>query len=314
MKSALGHIDTLGPYFFRKVNGVEFLRTEITTPDQDFLEVDYLKQKKFKNLVIICHGLEGSSRKTYVRGVAKYFFNRGVNVLAINYRSCGGKINQLPRFYHSGETSDLDFCLQWAKSFFFPKNIFLVGFSLGGNLITKYFGENGKNLDSTIIGASVFSVPLDLEGGSKVLNYRFNKLYEQNFLMTLKAKVLRKKRLGIITDEIDLPKLLKATKLIEFDHLVTAPLHGFNDAYDYYKKNSGIHFIEGVKKPLFISSAINDPILSKKSFLKNGLVTPFVEFKTLPRGGHVGFTDFNFSNEFISEKMAFDFYTKCLNF
>ena len=184
----------------------------------------------------------------------------------------------------------------------------MTGFSLGGNLITKYFGEMSNNLDSKIAGGAVFSVPLDLEGGAKVLNRRFNKVYEQNFLMTLKAKVLRKKRLGIISDEINIPKLLKATSILEFDHLVTAPLHGFNDAFDYYKKNSGLFFIDGIKRPLLIASAINDPILSKKSFLKNGQVNNDVFFKSLSRGGHVGFSHFNLFNDFKSEKMAFEFF------
>ena len=166
----------------------------------------------------------------------------------------------------------------WAKNFFSPERIFLTGFSLGGNLITKYFGEQKEKLDPLIIGGCVFSVPLDLEGGSKILNRRFNKMYEQNFLMTLKAKVLRKKRLGIITDEIDLAKVLKARTILDFDHLVTAPLHGYMDAFDYYKQNSGLYFIDGVRRPLMIASAINDPILSKKSFLKDGKVTDDVMF------------------------------------
>lgn len=308
MNSLLGHIETLGPYFFRKVNGINFSRIEVPTPDGDFLELDYLLNKDFSDVVIICHGLEGSSQKSYVRGLAKYFFERGVNVLAMNYRSCGGEINRLPRFYHSGETGDLDFCVQWAKNFFSPKRIFLTGFSLGGNLITKYFGEKNQKLDSLIIGGCVFSVPLDLEGGSKILNRRFNKMYEQNFLMTLKAKVLRKKRLGIITDEVDLTKVLKASTILDFDHFVTAPLHGYVDAFDYYKQNSGMYFIDGVRRPLMIASAINDPILSKKSFLKDGKVTDDVTFKKLSRGGHVGFADFNLNNEFKSEKMAFEFF------
>tara|TARA_B100000925_G_C22010442_1_gene476066 strand:+ start:464 stop:1402 length:939 start_codon:yes stop_codon:yes gene_type:complete len=308
MNSILGHFETIAPHFLRRVNGVNFQRTEVDTPDNDFLELDYLYEKKFSDLVIICHGLEGSSNATYVRGLARFFFKRGINVLALNYRSCGGKINKLPRFYHSGETEDLDFCVRWAKKFFSPKKIFLAGFSLGGNLITKYFGERGTQLDSSIIGGAVFSVPLDLEGGSRVLNTKFNKMYEQNFLITLKAKVLRKKRLGIISDEINMAKLLKSTTLFDFDNLVTAPLHGFIDAYDYYKKNSGLYFVEDVARPLLIANAVNDPILSGKSFLKEGQVTKNVLIKNLARGGHVGFSNINLSNEFTSEKMAFDFF------
>ena len=110
----------------------------------------------------------------------------------MNYRSCSGELNVAPRFYHSGETSDLQFCLDWAKRFFTPKKIFMTGFSLGGNLITKYFGENGDRLDTVICGGAVFSAPLDLAGGSQVLNEKFNKLYVQNFLMTLKSKVIKK--------------------------------------------------------------------------------------------------------------------------
>ena len=308
MNKFIGHIETLAPYFFRKVSSVDFQTKRLPTPDDDFIDVDYLINDSFDSLVFICHGLEGSSRQPYVKGVAKYFFERGVNVVAMNYRSCSGELNVAPRFYHSGETSDLQFCLDWAKRFFSPKKIFMTGFSLGGNLITKYFGENGDRLDTVICGGAVFSAPLDLAGGSQVLNEKFNKLYEQNFLMTLKSKVIKKKRLGIITDEINILKVIAAKSIYEFDELVTAPLHGFSGADDYYQKNSGLHFIDKVKRPLYIANAANDPILSEKSFFESGQVNDYVYFNKLNRGGHVGFIDFNFSNEFLAEKLAFEFF------
>ena len=117
MNSLLGHIETLGPYFFRKVNGINFSRIEVPTSDGDFLELDYLLNKDFLDVVIICHGLEGSSQKSYVRGLAKYFFERGVNVLAINYRSCGGKINRLQGFIILGKRLILIFVLVGKKLF-----------------------------------------------------------------------------------------------------------------------------------------------------------------------------------------------------
>ena len=313
MDNLLGHVETIGPHLFRKVKGVHYQRRRVYTPDRDFIDLDYLlHEEDSKQLVIICHGLEGSSNGPYVRGAAKYFFERGFNVLCPNYRSCSGEMNLLPRFYHSGATDDLDFIITKAKDIFSPLEIFMVGFSLGGNLITKYFGELGGRLDPLIIGAATFSVPLDLAGGSKLLNKRFNKIYEQNFLFTLKNKLWEKRKKGIISNEINFFKAMKSSNLWDFDERVTSPLHGFSGAKDYYKKNSGMYFIEGVQRPLLIVNAKNDPILAKKSFLRPGKVTNNIEFKSLEHGGHVGFSHFNLNNEFFSEKMAFDFYVSLI--
>ncbi|MAW07954.1 MAG: alpha/beta hydrolase [Halobacteriovoraceae bacterium] len=311
MNSIVGHVETIGPYLFRKVKGISLKTIRLNTLDDDFLDVDYLINPESDNFVFICHGLEGSARQSYVLGVARYFYERGFSVVAPNYRSCSGEINLRPRFYHSGETTDIDFVVKKVLNIFKVNQLFFVGFSLGGNMITKYFGEKGEKLHSKISGGAVFSVPLDLKGGSKILNKKFNKVYEQNFLLTLKKKILVKKRKRIITNEIDFMRAMKVGSIWQWDELVTAPLHGFESADDYYEKNSGNNFISKVRRPLYIANAVNDPILTEGAFLDEESLNEYVEFKKLTRGGHVGFLNFKkFQSAARSEKLAFDFFEK----
>ena len=148
------HIETIYPSLLRKVNLVAYERERISTPDQDFLDLDWLKQGSTK-LVIISHGLEGNTSRPYVRGMAKAFYNAGYDVLAWNYRGCGEEMNRSLRFYHSGATDDLDYIIQHINKKNTHSEISLIGFSLGGNLTLKYLGERGKQLQSIIKRAVV---------------------------------------------------------------------------------------------------------------------------------------------------------------
>ncbi|MBL7863059.1 MAG: alpha/beta fold hydrolase [Cyclobacteriaceae bacterium] len=295
------HLETIYPALFRKVNGIAYERERITTPDHDFLDLDWLKQGAAK-LVIISHGLEGNSDRAYVRGMARIFYQHGYDALAWNYRGCSGEINRKIRFYHSGATDDLDFIVRHAASFGYTE-INLVGFSLGGNLTLKYLGEKSETLHSTIQKAVAFSVPLNLKTSCDKISMRSNWIYSQRFLKSLKKKVAEKAN---VFSEIDPTPLTRITSLLEFDDVYTAPLHGFKNALDYYEQSSSLRFLHRIKRPTLIVNAKNDPFLSPECYPVESQF-PHLTFEYPTRGGHVGFALFNENGLYWSELRALHF-------
>lgn len=296
------HLETIFPSLFRKVEGITYVRERITTPDHDFLDLDWLRQGS-KKLVIISHGLEGSSDRAYVRGMAKIFFNHGFDVLAWNYRGCSGEMNRKIRFYHSGATDDLDFTIRHATSLGFDE-INLVGFSLGGNLTLKYLGEKGDALNPIIKKAATFSVPLNLKTSCEKISAPSNWIYSQRFLKSLTKKVAEKSKL---IPEINTEPLGRIKTLLEFDNVYTAPLHGFRDAVDYYDQCSAIRFLSNIKRPALVVNALNDPFLSPDCYPTNFTNQPYLTFEYPNRGGHVGFSLFSKNGLYWSELRALHF-------
>jgi uncharacterized protein len=292
------HLETIYPSLIRRVELPAYKRERIPTPDADFLDLDWL-EKGSKNLVIISHGLEGNSERAYVMGMAKAFFNHDFDVLAWNYRGCSGEVNKQLRFYHSGATDDLSVVVDHASAKY--DCIFLIGFSLGGNLTLKYLGEQKKSI-AKLKKAVVFSVPLHLHSSCLQILTSSNWLYHQRFLRSLKNKVIEKSKLQ---PSIAVEKLSLATNLIAFDDYFTAPIHGFKNAVDYYTQNSAIHFLDSIQVPTLIVNALNDPFLSNECF--PSVANAFIQFETPERGGHVGFTQFNQNGLYWSEFRALAF-------
>jgi predicted alpha/beta-fold hydrolase len=233
-----GHLETIYPTLFRKVEGINPTRERINTSDGDFLELDWYKNGSSR-LAIISHGLEGNSRRAYMLGMAKVFSQNGFDVLAWNFRGCGEEQNRKPIFYHSGATYDLELVVKHAESLY--EEISLIGFSLGGNLTLKYLGEIGGK-QTKIKNAVAISVPMDLGNSCDKISSGTNLIYSNRFLTTLKSKVIRKA--GIFPQEFDLRKLDQIKTLRDFDDLITGPLHGFSDAEEYYRVNSSLQFLE----------------------------------------------------------------------
>jgi len=297
-----GHFETIYPALLRKVPGVDYQRERISTPDHDFLDLDWLKQKSNK-LVIISHGLEGNSHRAYVKGMAKVFHQNGYDVLAWNYRGCSEEMNRQLRFYHSGATDDLDLVVSHAVKEGY-KSIYLIGFSLGGNLTLKYLGEKGEALHSAIKRIAVFSVPLNLlTSCAKISNSGYG-IYSRRFMKSLKAKVMDKaSRLPALKTD----GLSNVKSLIEFDNLITAPLHGFENAVDYYTKCSSIYFLQNIHRPTLIVNALNDPFLSEDCYPSTFNNHPYLTLEYPKRGGHVGFSLFNKNGLYWSELRALQF-------
>ena len=302
-----GHLQTILPNVFRKVSLHKPRQEEIETPDDDFLELDWYDIEESQKLVILSHGLEGNSRRCYMKGMAKYMLEKGYNVLAWNYRSCGSKMNKQLRFYHSGDTEDIDTIVRYALSKNIYESIYLIGFSMGGNISLKYLGEKGEELDSKVKAAVTFSVPLDLIGSSRSLSKWWNRFYMRRFLRSLRKKVEAKAPL--YPDQLSLENFDTIKNFKGFDNQFTAPIHGFRDAFDYWKKSSSLHYLENVKIPVLIVNAQNDSFLSPTCFPYDiAERSTFIHLEAPLSGGHVGF--WSLESVLWTEKRAVEFLEK----
>ena len=292
------HIETVYPALFRKVSFKDPKTERIDTSDNDFLDADFYYQNS-KALVIISHGLEGNSRRPYVKGMAKAFFKKGLDVCCWNYRGCSGEMNKTLLFYHSGATYDLQTIIDYVVAKNIYDTLYLIGFSLGGNLTLKYLGE-GRKLPIQLKRAVVISVPVDLAGSSEVISQIHNKIYEWKFLNTLKKKILEKSQ----SLPMETWKLKDVITLRDFDNAYTAPIHGFLDANDYYKKSSSRFLLKNIDTPVLIINAKNDTFLSSECFPENNTYSDKVNWCVTERGGHVGFTG---QSDYFSEEKALEF-------
>jgi predicted alpha/beta-fold hydrolase len=260
---------------------VAFRRERWELPDGDFLDVDRLPGER---LVIICHGLEGSSRSGYVLGLARELAALGLGVAALNFRGCSGELNRLPRFYHSGETGDLRYVVERLSSQ--HASIALAGFSLGGNVVVKYLAEG--NVPDAVRAAAVVSVPFDLGLCCRAIDGPgfFPLIYRERFLRRLRRKALEKAER--FPHKIDARRVRASRSLRGFDDAVTAPLHGFSDATDYYARSSAGPLLGRVDRPLHILHAEDDPLIPREA-VPTECTNRQLTWELHSRGGHVGF-------------------------
>jgi len=302
-----GHLQTIIPSQFRSVKEISYQREKLPTPDRDFLLLDWVRQGN-ERLVIVSHGLEGDSHRTYIKGMVRAFVRRGYDALAWNFRGCGGEMNQTLRFYHSGATEDLAHVVQHALGTQRYRQIVLIGFSLGGNLTLKYLGERGAGLLPQIRCGIAFSVPLDLYSSSVKISQAGNFVYSQRFLRNLKRKVEQK--VLLMPDALSTQYFRQIRSLKDFDDFYTAPLHGFQDAMEYYTQCSSLYFLDKIRIPTLIVNARNDPFLSEKCYPVDQLKQHAYVYLLAPeQGGHVGFMPRGASadDDFWSEQQALSF-------
>jgi uncharacterized protein len=300
-----GHLQTILRALYRKSDTRNYTRERIETPDDDFLDLDWIRNRN-EDLVIICHGLEGSSGASYVTGMADYLSKNGFDILAINFRSCSGEMNRQLRFYHSGETGDLDQAVQYAASTNAYKSISLVGFSIGGNIVLKYLGENGEKLHPAIKRAVAISVPVHLESAAYKMEQFINRIYLNNFLKSLKLKIVMKSIQ--MNNIISLEHIEKIRSFHEFDNKYTAPLHGFGSATEYYTASSSLKYLKGISVPALLINALNDPFLSPSCFPADIARESSNLYLEMPQsGGHVGFINQYANGVYWTEKRALRF-------
>jgi uncharacterized protein len=296
------HAETIIPSIFRKVVG-DYERERLELVDGDFIDIDWMRSNN-KKLVIISHGLEGSSERHYSKGMAKYFYDRGWDALAWNCRGCSGVMNRLPRFYHHGATEDIAAVIDHVIQLKY-EHITLVGFSMGGSMSLKYVGERRGMLPTQVRSAVTFSVPCDLKSSATELDKPSKKFYLNRFLKKLEKKIRAKS--ALFPEQISTAGLEKIKTFREFDNKYTAPLHGFADADDFYAKASSGPYIHSIEIPTLIVNALNDPFLPDECYpveiAKNHLN---VYLETPSRGGHVGFSLYGTSESWM-ERRAYEF-------
>ena len=298
-----GHFSTIYSSKFRVASKIEHTRERLYLLDQDFLDIDWSFAKKpSKKAVILLHGLEGNSKRTYMVCQALQLISNGWDTASVNYRGCSGEPNINYDSYNAGRTEDLESVINYVLEKDTYEDIALVGFSLGGNLLLKYLGERDF-VPTQIKKAVAVSVPLSLRGSLEALNKSHNWLYSLSFLIKLRKKYKIKMEQFPEKETVDYKKI---KSLLDFDNLYTAPAHGFRDAYDYYQKNSSLQFLPNIKIPFYILNAKNDSFLSQDCYpidIASSMKNFFLE--TPKYGGHVGFHKTN--GIYYSEERAVNF-------
>ncbi len=304
------HIDTIVPALFRNVK-VNYQRERLELPDGDFVDLDWITHNH-KKVLILFHGLEGSSHSQYIKGMASYFSNRGWDICAMNFRSCSGQMNRLAKSYHSGATEDIAFVIQHLVSFSRYDTLIAGGFSLGGNVLLKYLGEQKFEYPASLKAAFAFSVPVDLAASAIEMAKFQNTLYMKRFLKTLQYKMTYKA--SQFPENINLSGIHKMKTFIEFDDQFTAPINGFKDASDYYAQCNALPFLPHISIPTLLVNAQNDPFLTQSCFPKKlALEHPYVYLETPSYGGHVGFSENLPNKTYWSEARAYAFISTFCN-
>jgi uncharacterized protein len=278
-----GHLQTIYPATCVAKPPVPYRRERWTSADGDFIDVDFVDGQPGKPLVVLFHGLEGSSNSHYARSLMAALRERGWSGAVPHFRGCSGEANLMPRFYHSGDAAEVEWIVRklHARA---PGPVFAAGVSLGGNALLRWLGESGHGAE-IVDAACAVSAPLDLARGGAALSSGFNMLYTRMFLQTLKPKCLAK--LERYPGLFDRAALLGARDLYAFDNVVTAPLHGYKDTDDYWHRASARHVLHEITVPTLVLNARNDPFLPGEHLPATASKAVTLEYPE--EGGHVGF-------------------------
>jgi predicted alpha/beta-fold hydrolase len=240
--------------------------------------------------LLFLHGLEGTIRSHYVAGFFSEALRRGWAADLLIFRGCGEETNRAPRFYHSGETGDLGMALRRVCLEHPGAPIVLAGVSLGGNVLLKLLGEQRASIADSVVAAAAVSVPFDLERGARFISTGFSRIYDRHFLRSLRRKAFAK--LERYPGLFDAAALSRASNIFEFDDAVTAPVHGFKDAHDYYSRSSSLGFLERIAIPTLLLSAVDDPFLPAEvldEVREIAKANHHLDLEFTEHGGHVGF-------------------------
>jgi hypothetical protein len=287
-----GHLQTIWPALFsRRYLGTppRYERERWDTPDGDFVDVDFQRGHDDRPMLVLFHGLEGSSRSHYAEAFAHWAREQGWAYAVPHFRGCSGELNRAPRAYHSGDFEEIGWMLQRLRERR-GAPLFAVGVSLGGNALLRWAEEAGSTAGATVRAVAAVCSPVDLAAGGAAIGRGFNRLvYTRMFLSTMKPKALAKLRQhpGLFDGE----QLQAARDLREFDNLFTAPLHGFKDADDYYARASAKPRLREIRIPALVLNARNDPFVPADCLPRQEEVGPQVTLWQPEHGGHVGFPD-----------------------
>lgn len=282
------HIQTLLPRFVRRQPLFTPVTQRLTTPDDDFLDLAWTESPTddSKPLMILFHGLEGSFHSPYANGLLYAAKQQGWLGVMMHFRGCSGELNRQPRGYHSGEVNDARFFITWLREQFPQRPFIAVGVSLGGNMLINYLAKYGD--DSDLVAAQAVSPPLNLASCSARIQQGFSKIYQQYLLSSMKRTMA--KRITLHQDKMPIThQQLEAINTVwQFDQHITAPLHGFIDADDYYQRCSGLQQLNLISTPLRIIHAKDDPFMTE-SVIPSQPLPDNIDYNLYEKGGHVGF-------------------------
>jgi predicted alpha/beta-fold hydrolase len=284
-----GDLQTIYAYAFRFNDLIEYRRERWETPDGDFIDLDFVDSNgESTKLLVLFHGLEGCSRSHYALATMARVGQLGWRGVVPHFRGCSGEANRLPRSYHSGDSAEIDWILRRLKSQNPHCDLYVVGVSLGGNMLLKWLAESGQAAREIVRRAAAISAPMDLSVAAQVLDFGYRKIiYTRTFLRSLRQKVLRKitaYRIGI-----DIENVLACSTFRAIDNLYTAPFHGFADAEDYWTRSSSKPLLRQIQVPTLLLNARNDPFLPQLALPTRSEVSDSVLLEYPASGGHVGF-------------------------
>lgn len=281
-----GHLQTIWPYLLG-APALPLRRTRWERADGDFNDLDWLDGPDDAPLVVLFHGLEGGSRSHYARALMHALGRAGWRGVVAHFRGCSGEPNRLPRAYHAGDSAEIAALLAHLRQQAGDAPIYAVGVSLGGNALLKWLGEWGHRARDFVLRAAAVSAPLDLPAAGRALDRGLNRLYAWHFLVSLKRKIRQKRAAHVHhLGQLDLGGIWT---LRAFDDRVTAPLHGFRDAEDYWRRASARPWLVRIAVPTLILNARNDPFLPAAALPGPDEVSAWVELDYPAEGGHVGF-------------------------
>ena len=287
-----GHAQTIYPLLIKPAP-LPYRRERWETPDNDFIDLDWIEAASPERvnihtpLVVLFHGLEGSSKSHYALALMHALSAIGWCGVVVHFRGCSGEPNRLPRAYHSGDSDEIDWILHRLKQKHPGRPLYAAGVSLGGNALLKWLGERESSAASLVCAATAISAPIDLAACGHNLGRGFNRLYTRHFLRTLKPHaVARLKRFPGLFDE---NRLNEASTVYEFDNVVTGPLQGFANADDYWRRASCKPWLTGIRLPTLVLNAQNDPFLPSHALPRPDQVSTRVTLDFPREGGHVGF-------------------------
>lgn len=286
-------MQTLYPALVRRSRPLALQRERLFTPDGDFVDLDWNGNGE-RQLVLLLHGLAGSSSSGYIRGLQHVLSMDGISSVALNFRGCSGEPNRLARCYHSGDTEDIQFVYQTLRKRLPDTVLAAVGFSLGGNVLLKWLGEQGEKPE--LFAAVAVSVPLVLGVCATKLDSGFSRLYRDHLMRELKRYIGVKQRrlseLGLHEEANKIRRLgdLRSIKSFwQYDDRVVAPLHGFKDVNDYYRRASARQFLKNISVPTLLIQADDDPFMTDAVLPLQTELSPDVQLEIIRGGGHVGF-------------------------
>lgn len=277
------HLQTLTAGLLRQAPAVSYQRQRIELPDGDFVDLDWTQHYPKQPLLLLFHGLEGSSRSPYAAGIAQQTTALGINFAVVHSRNCSGEPNRLARAYHAGETQDMAYVIDQLSAQF--PAIAAVGYSLGANALLKWLGESAEK--NPLKAAAAVSTPFVLKDGSERFKRGFSRLYERHLLSALKRSQTIKVKQGLLP--ISEKQLLKIQSLYEFDDQLTGPLHGFKSADEYYRINSCRQYLKHITTPTLILHAKDDPFMYPHSMPNIDELSSAIRLEWSEKGGHVGF-------------------------